>query len=340
MNKVYRDLQLTSGAKYRRILNEGAADECTWHRDERDRVVTIVEGRGWKVQFDNQLPVAVKPGDTIRILAQEWHRVIPGQGDLLMIIKEEAPAAGEVDIAGIDAFDPRFTEEEDDMAEIEPELANMDNREMTADMGPAMPVGMEDEPVEPEGAEMIAEIRRLIRNAILEAKKKSDHEAGYKAPEGSARDKKLDAAKDAYKRGDVQAAIRIRDAMEKQAREKPGYTSRKSKYTDESKQPAVYPPVMSEINELEELSEDEIFEGLGSKTREALKKKAKASNAPLGALSTVYRKGLGAYYSSGSRPGIPAHSWAMARVNSFLKGGKARQVDKAQWKQVQKHRKK
>jgi len=28
----------------------------------------------------------------------------------------------------------------------------------------------------------------------------------------------------------------------------------------------------------------------------------------------------------------------MARVNSFLKGGKARQVDATQWKQVQKHR--
>jgi hypothetical protein len=97
---------------------------------------------------------------------------------------------------------------------------------------------------------------------------------------------------------------------------------------------------MSEIEDYDDMDEDEMCEGLGAKTREALKKKAKASNAPLGALSTVYRKGLGAYYSSGSRPGIPAHSWAMARVNSFLKGGKARQVDKAQWKSVQKFRKK
>ncbi len=334
MKKVYRDLPLAEGAKYRRILNEGVADECTWHRDARDRVVTIVEGRGWKVQFDNQLPVSVKPGDTIRILAQEWHRVIPGQGDLLMIIKEEAPAAGEVDIAGVDAFDPRFTEEEDDMEEIEPELANMDNREMTADMKPELPIGMEDEPVAPEGEEMIAEIRRLVRSAILEAKKKSDHEKGYKAPEGSARDRKLDAAKAAYKRGDVQTAIRIRDEMEKQAREKPGFKHRRSKYTDpdESKQPADYPPVMSE--------NDDLDEGISEKTRKALKAKAEKHNAPLGALTTVYRKGLGAFYSSGSRPGMSAHGWAMARVNSFLKGGKARQVDAAQWKSVQKHRKK
>ena len=178
----------------------------------------------------------------------------------------------------------------------------------------------------------------MIPDISLE--EKSNHEKGYKAPEGSARDRKLDAAKAAYKRGDLNTAIKIRDEMEKTAREKPGFSSKKSKYTDESKQPAEYPPVMSELGELEDLSEDVILEGLGAKTRASLKKKAKDSNAPLGALSTVYRKGLGAFYSSGSRPGMNAHGWAMARVNSFLKGGKARQVDAAQWKQVQKFRKK
>jgi hypothetical protein len=96
---------------------------------------------------------------------------------------------------------------------------------------------------------------------------------------------------------------------------------------------------MSELDELESYDEDDMCEGLSGKTREALKKKAKNSNAPLGALATVYRKGLGAFYSSGSRPGMTSHQWAMARVNSFLRGGKARKVDAAQWKQVQKHRK-
>ena len=113
MKKVYRDLMLAENVKYRRILNEGASDECTWHRDAKDRIVQIVEGQGWKIQFDNQLPVTVRPGDRIRILAQEWHRVIPGKGDLLMIIKEEVTTGDELDIAGIDASDPRFIEDED-----------------------------------------------------------------------------------------------------------------------------------------------------------------------------------------------------------------------------------
>lgn len=331
MKKEYRDLMLAENVKYRRILNEGVADECTWHRDVKDRIVQIVEGRGWKIQFDNQLPVTVRPGDRIRILAQEWHRVIPGQGDLLMIIKEEVTTGDEIDIAGIDVSDPRFFEDEDDMSEIEPELGNLDNKEMSADMGPVAAIGMDDEPIEPEGAEMVAEIRRMVRAAILEAKKQSSHEPGYKAPEGSSRDRKLDAAKAAYKRGDMQSAIRIRDEMEKQAREKPGFRHRKSKYTDETHQPADYPPVMTE--------NDDLDEGISEKTRKALKAKAEKHNAPLGALTAVYRKGLGAFYSSGSRPGMNAHGWAMARVNSFLKGGKARSVDAAQWKSVQKHRK-
>ena len=192
--------------------------------------------------------------------------------------------------------------------------------------------------------DLLLEERRLENDdPLLEVSKKSSHELGYKAPEGSTRDRKLDAAKAAYKRGDLKTSIRIRDEMEKKARSSPGYKTRKSKYTDETRQPAALPPVMSEASPLEMTFDDDasmLHEKIGAKTREALKKKAEASNAPLGALITVYEKGLGAFYSSGSRPGMTSHQWAMARVNSFLKGGKARQVDAAQWERVKKHRKK
>ncbi len=192
-------------------------------------------------------------------------------------------------------------------------------------------------------------IEELIREtleretSLSERSRRTQHEPGYKAPEGSARDRQLDAAKAAYKRGDVETSIRIRDRMEDKARKSPGFKSRKSKYTDETRQPAEYPPVLSEYDtEYEDMSLEEqmLSEKIGAKTREALKNKAEKSNAPLGALITVYKKGLGAFYSSGSRPGMTSHQWAMARVNSFLKGGKARQVDAAQWERVKKHRKK
>ena len=47
-------------------------------------------------------------------------------------------------------------------------------------------------------------------------------------------------------------------------------------------------------------------------------------------LDKVYKRGLGAYYSSGSRPKTSAHQWAMGRVKSFVTGkGGARKADSA-----------
>ena len=46
-------------------------------------------------------------------------------------------------------------------------------------------------------------------------------------------------------------------------------------------------------------------------------------------LRIVYKRGLGAYYSSGSRAGVSAHAWAMGRVRSFVTGrGGARKADR------------
>lgn len=301
--KEYSDKILREGVRLRRFKSENLLEESTWHRDANDRLVEVIQSKGWQIQVDNRVPILMREGDVYRIPAGMWHRVIPSKDDLVILIKEMV-TEDPLDVAGIDIEDAIDTLGED----------------FGGPLSPGMP------------ADMMPDLR-------LEGKK-SDHEPGYKAPEGSPRDRKLDAAKAAYKRGDLSTAIRIRDEMEKKARSKPGYKSRKSKYTDESKQPADYPPVMSEIEDYDEMDEDEMCEGLNSKTREALKKKAKNANAPLGALATVYRKGLGAFYSSGSRPGMTSHQWAMARVNSFLRGGKARQVDAAQWKSVQKFRKK
>tara|TARA_B100000900_G_C20443369_1_gene659967 strand:- start:177 stop:443 length:267 start_codon:yes stop_codon:yes gene_type:complete len=44
-------------------------------------------------------------------------------------------------------------------------------------------------------------------------------------------------------------------------------------------------------------------------------------------LDKVYKRGLGAYYSSGSRR-VSAHAWAMGRVKSYVTGkGGARKAD-------------
>ena len=88
-----------------------------------------------------------------------------------------------------------------------------------------------------------------------------------------------------------------------------------------------------------EIAGEVLEEKLSEKIRKSLKKKAEKAYAPLGALTTVYNKGLAAW-KTGHRPGVNQHAWAMGRVNSFLPGGPARKVDSAQWEKVKKHRKK
>ena len=65
----------------------------------------------------------------------------------------------------------------------------------------------------------------------------------------------------------------------------------------------------------------------GSKAA-VIAKYSKSSGISKGTLSKVYSRGLGAYYSSGSRPGVSAHQWAAGRVRSFANGkGGARKQD-------------
>jgi hypothetical protein len=55
-----------------------------------------------------------------------------------------------------------------------------------------------------------------------------------------------------------------------------------------------------------------------------LSRKSKCSKA---SLNKIVKKGMGAYYSSGSRPNQTAHSWGYARLYSALAGGPAAKVD-------------
>ena len=54
---------------------------------------------------------------------------------------------------------------------------------------------------------------------------------------------------------------------------------------------------------------------------------SKATGIPVPALKAVVKKGMGAYYSSGSRPNQTAESWGKARMYSYIMGGPTRKVD-------------
>ena len=56
-------------------------------------------------------------------------------------------------------------------------------------------------------------------------------------------------------------------------------------------------------------------------------KAKKRKNITLGMLKKVYRRGQGAFLSSGSRPRTSMASWSMGRVNSFLRGSRKHDTD-------------
>ena len=56
-------------------------------------------------------------------------------------------------------------------------------------------------------------------------------------------------------------------------------------------------------------------------------KAAKRKGITLGTLKKVYRRGQGAFLSSGSRPRTSMASWSMGRVNSFLRGSRKHDTD-------------
>jgi hypothetical protein len=130
---------------------------------------------------------------------------------------------------------------------------------------------------------------------VNERKKDSANPPQYKAPEGSSRDKKLDKAQDLLKSGNKEEAYRLRDDMEKAEREKKGWknTPRKDSKVNEAKS-----------------------NNLSKETLAKIRAVATKKGYSFADLKREYIKGLGAFYSSGSRPGMTAHQWAMARVNS------------------------
>ena len=71
-----------------------------------------------------------------------------------------------------------------------------------------------------------------------------------------------------------------------------------------------------------------------TESKKALRNKAKQSGVSYSILKQVYDRGMAAW-KGGHRPGATPQQWALARVNSFLTGGKTRRTADADlWKKA------
>lgn len=174
--------------------------------------------------------------------------------------------------------------------------------------------GFKKEVITKDLSSVLKEIKQLRSSYLGEedklkkgyAKGLNDKEADIAKREIKTTSKKDDDDPSAYKKWDSDKKY-----------EKRGGKTKKSKYTDAYK---------------DMYESDEILEN----STQALKNKSEESGVEYSILKQVFSRGMAAW-KTGHRPGVSPHQWAMARVNSFLTGGKTQKTsDKDLWDKVEK----
>jgi quercetin dioxygenase-like cupin family protein len=88
MTNPYTTTPITQTSVIREFSSEVDPMDLVWHQDEEDRTIEILEGEGWQLQRDNELPLVLQEGDSIFIPMGQIHRVIKGNTNLkIQIIK-------------------------------------------------------------------------------------------------------------------------------------------------------------------------------------------------------------------------------------------------------------
>jgi hypothetical protein len=87
VSKPYRD-SLRGVSKFRIFEESVEGRELVWHRDAKDRSVTIIKSNGWQLQLENSLPIDLIENVSYFIEKDEWHRLLKGRGDLIIRVEE------------------------------------------------------------------------------------------------------------------------------------------------------------------------------------------------------------------------------------------------------------
>ena len=72
----------TDNSNIRTFSKDVNTMDLIWHMDNEDRNIEVLEGKGWKFQRDDELPLDLTEGIRIFIPRHQVHRVIKGTTDL------------------------------------------------------------------------------------------------------------------------------------------------------------------------------------------------------------------------------------------------------------------
>ena len=173
----FKEKKISANTLIREFNNTHVSNDQMWHRDKENRTVVVVEAGGWSFQKDDELPTLLKEGDIIKIQKEEWHRVIKGEGKLVVKVILENTMKNEK--LQEDEFSYKIAQ------------AAVDGKKKVKIGDKEYPVKMSKE----KAKQIIDE-----KDSALDENKKSNHDPNYKAPEGSKRDRQLDQTKEDLKR--------------------------------------------------------------------------------------------------------------------------------------------
>lgn len=82
---IYKEIRLSENS----IIREFEPNvKYEWHRDKRNRIITVLESNDWKIQFDNELPTQLKYNTKYYVPNETFHRIISGDSKLKIKIEE------------------------------------------------------------------------------------------------------------------------------------------------------------------------------------------------------------------------------------------------------------
>lgn len=84
----YTNTVISTSTVIREFKQDTDPMSLVWHQDKEDRTITVLEGQGWQIQRDNELPLELQKGDVIFIPIGQIHRVIKGHTDLKIQIQK------------------------------------------------------------------------------------------------------------------------------------------------------------------------------------------------------------------------------------------------------------
>lgn len=63
--------------------------ELVWHRDSEDREIEVLQGEGWRLQYNGSLPILLSPSNKYFIQKGLFHRLHKGATDLTLKIRKQ-----------------------------------------------------------------------------------------------------------------------------------------------------------------------------------------------------------------------------------------------------------